>query len=104
MIFFLDPQQFFDSLNKNEESRYSYQLLSQILERLSKHLILNLLIMMNSFGTCTIQLILKTGTFSTPLLFEQKRITLEKFKVYFPDFMESARQELAQISASNRAT
>jgi len=33
---FLDPQQFFDSLNKNEESRYSYQLLSQILERLSK--------------------------------------------------------------------
>ena len=35
-------------------------------------------------------------TFSTPLLFEQKGITLEKFKVYFPDFMESARQELAQ--------
>ena len=33
---FLDPQEFFNSLEENSEARYSYQLLSQILERLSK--------------------------------------------------------------------
>ena len=53
--------------------------------------------MMSSFGTCiNTAYFERQETFSTPLLFEQKRITLEKFKVYFPDFMESARQELAQ--------
>ncbi|MBZ5798160.1 hypothetical protein K8353_49955, partial [Burkholderia contaminans] len=34
--------------------------------------------------------------FSTPILFEQKALTIKKFEVYFPDFMGSARQELAQ--------
>ncbi|WP_322741278.1 M protein trans-acting positive regulator PRD domain-containing protein, partial [Streptococcus pneumoniae] len=32
---FLDPQEFFNSLEDNSQARYSYQLLSQILERLS---------------------------------------------------------------------
>ena len=94
---FLDPQQFFDSLNKNEESRYSYQLLSQILERLSKAFNIKFAnhdeLIWHLHNTAYFE---RQETFSTPLLFEQKRITLEKFKVYFPDFMESARQELAQ--------
>ena len=94
---FLDPQQFFDSLNKNEESRYSYQLLSQILERLSKAFNIKFAnhdeLIWHLHNTAYFE---RQETFSTPLLFEQKGITLEKFKVYFPDFMESARQELAQ--------
>ena len=94
---FLDPQQFFDSLNKNDESRYSYQLLSQILERLSKAFNIKFAnhdeLIWHLHNTAYFE---RQETFSTPLLFEQKGITLEKFKVYFPDFMESARQELAQ--------
>ena len=94
---FLDPQQFFDSLNKNDESRYSYQLLSQILERLTKSFNIKFTnhneLIWHLHNTAYFE---RQEIFSTPILFEQKALTIKKFEVYFPDFMGSARQELAQ--------
>ena len=57
---FLDPQEFFNSLEENSEARYSYQLLSQILERLAKQYKDYFLpTEMNLFGIYTTQLSLK---------------------------------------------
>ena len=94
---FLDPQEFFNSLEENSEARYSYQLLSQILERLSKQYKITFTnhdeLIWHLHNTAFFE---RQEVFSTPLLFEQKNLTIENFEVYFPDFMESARQELAQ--------
>ena len=94
---FLDPQEFFNSLEENSEARYSYQLLSQILERLSKQYKITFTnhdeLIWHLHNTAFFE---RQEIFSTPILFEQKVLTIKKFEVYFPDFMESARQELAQ--------
>ena len=94
---FLDPQEFFNSLEENSEARYSYQLLSQILERLSKQYKITFTnhdeLIWHLHNTAFFE---RQEIFSTPILFEQKALTIKKFEVYFPDFMESARQELAQ--------
>lgn len=94
---FLDPQEFFNSLEENSEARYSYQLLSQILERLSKQYKITFTnhdeLIWHLHNTALFE---RQEIFSTPILFEQKALTIQKFEVYFPDFMESARQELAQ--------
>ena len=94
---FLDPQEFFNSLEENSEARYSYQLLSQILERLSKQYKITFTnydeLIWHLHNTAFFE---RQEIFSTPILFEQKALTIKKFEVYFPDFMGSARQELAQ--------
>ena len=94
---FLDPQEFFNSLEENSEARYSYQLLSQILERLSKQYRITFTnhdeLIWHLHNTAFFE---RQEIFSTPILFEQKALTIKKFEVYFPDFMGSARQELAQ--------
>ena len=94
---FLDPQEFFNSLEENSEARYSYQLLSQILERLSKQYKITFTnhdeLIWHLHNTAFFE---SQEIFSTPILFEQKSLTIKKFEVYFPDFMASARQELAQ--------
>ena len=94
---FLDPQEFFNSLEENSEARYSYQLLSQILERLSKQYKITFAnhdeLIWHLHNTAFFE---RQEIFSTPILFEQKALTIKKFEVYFPDFMGSARQELAQ--------
>lgn len=92
---FLDPQQFIESLPQNSEANYSFQLLNQILDRLEKEYNITFTnrneLIWHLHNTAFFE---QQEIFSTPLLFEQKRLTLEKFKVYFPDFMESARKEL----------
>lgn len=94
---FLNPQEFFNSLEENSEARYSYQLLSQILERLSKQYKITFTnhdeLIWHLHNTAFFE---RQEIFSTPILFEQKALTIKKFEVYFPDFMGSARQELAQ--------
>lgn len=94
---FLDPQDFFNSLEENSEAKYSYQLLSQILERLAKQFKITFTnrdeLIWHLHNTAFFE---RQEIFSTPILFEQKALTIKKFNVYFPDFMESARQELAQ--------
>ncbi|RRR73315.1 transcriptional regulator, partial [Streptococcus pneumoniae] len=94
---FLDPQEFFNSLEDNSQARYSYQLLSQILERLSKQYKITFTnhdeLIWHLHNTAFFE---RQEIFSTPILFEQKALTIKKFEVYFPDFMGSARQELAQ--------
>ncbi|KAF0072620.1 transcriptional regulator, partial [Streptococcus agalactiae] len=94
---FLDPQEFFNSLEDNSEARYSYQLLSQILERLAKQYKITFTnhdeLIWHLHNTAFFE---RQEIFSTPILSEQKALTIKKFEVYFPDFMGSARQELAQ--------
>ena len=94
---FLNPQEFFNSLEENSEARYSYQLLSQILESLSKQYKITFTnhdeLIWHLHNTAFFE---RQEIFSTPILFEQKALTIKKFEVYFPDFMGSARQELAQ--------
>lgn len=94
---FLDPQEFFNSLEDNSQARYSYQLLSQILERLSKQYKITFTnhdeLIWHLHNTAFFE---RQEIFSTPILFEQKALTIKKFEVYFPDFMGSTRQELAQ--------
>ena len=94
---FLDPQQFLASLDTNSEAAYSYQLLDQILKRLSKEYNITFTnhdeLIWHLHNTAFFE---RQEIFSSPLLFEQKALTLDKFKVYYPDFLESARLELAQ--------
>ena len=94
---FLDPQQFLASLDTNSEAVYSYQLLDQILKRLSKEYNITFTnhdeLIWHLHNTAFFE---RQEIFSSPLLFEQKALTLDKFRVYYPDFIESARLELAQ--------
>ena len=94
---FLDPQVFFDSIEENSVARYSYQLLDQILKRLAKQYKITFTnhdeLIWHLHNTAFLE---RQEVFSTPILFEQKALTIKKFEVYFPDFMGSARQELAQ--------
>ena len=70
---FLDPQEFFNSLEENSEARYSYQLLSQILERLSKQYKITFTnhdeLIWHLHNTAFFE---RQEIFSTPILFEQK--------------------------------
>ena len=94
---FLDPQQFLASLDTNSEAAYSYQLLDQILKRLSKEYNITFTnhdeLIWHLHNTAFFE---RQEIFSSPLLFEQKALTLDKFRVYYPDFIESARLKLAQ--------
>ena len=70
---FLDPQEFFNSLEENSEARYSYQLLSQILERLAKQYKITFTnhdeLIWHLHNTAFFE---RQEIFSTPILFEQK--------------------------------
>ena len=76
---FLDPQEFFNSLEENSEARYSYQLLSQILERLSKQYKITFTnhdeLIWHLHNTALFE---RQEIFSTPILFEQKALTIKK--------------------------
>lgn len=75
---FLDPQEFFNSLEENSEARYSYQLLSQILERLSKQYKITFAnhdeLIWHLHNTAFFE---RQEIFSTPILFEQKALTIK---------------------------
>ena len=76
---FLDPQEFFNSLEENSEARYSYQLFSQILERLAKQYKITFTnrdeLIWHLHNTAFFE---RQEIFSTPILFEQKALTIKK--------------------------
>ena len=99
---FLDPQEFFNSIEENREARYSYQLLSQILERLSKQYKITFTnrdeLIWHIHNTAFFE---RQEIFSTPILFEQKALTIKKIRSLLPRIYGKCASRTDSIPSSD---
>lgn len=92
---FLDPKNFFQSLKDSEYAKKSYQLLSDMLTRISQQFHVHFEnfdeLIWYMHNTAHLE---RQETFSDPILFRQKEQTIKEFEDYFPEFFDILTLEL----------
>lgn len=92
---FLNPDEFYNTLEKNDYSKNSYQLLSDMLMRITSRIHIQFRnfeeLIWYMHNTVHLE---RQETFTDPLLFRQKEKTIDNFEQYFPEVFKILNEEI----------